>query len=237
VPTSEGPANVELQLVALRVLVGAPALTLAAPVSVSGQVIPSAGVVALTVLNAASLSNPREVALGSWVSIFGSGLSAGPATMPTNPYPRQWNGTGVWIGDEALPLQYVSDKQINALIPSSLPPDTMHQLLVQNNQAASVSLEVLVAGVQRAIYAINQQGTGQGAVLTQQGSLAGPDGILPGATPARRGEVIQIFASGLGPVTNPPPSGESAPLTPPLSSTLLTPEVFVGGDSPPLSLG
>jgi uncharacterized protein (TIGR03437 family) len=46
--------------------------------------------------------------------------------------------------------------------------------------------------------------------------------------PARRGEVVEIYATGLGRVTNPPALGEASPASP-LSATVATPNVLIGG--------
>ena len=65
-------------------------------------------------------------------------------------------------------------------------------------------------------------GTGQGAVLVStSGQLASA------ASPAQRGGYISIYCTGLGPVTNQPPTGVGAP-TLPLATTLTTPSVTIG---------
>jgi uncharacterized protein (TIGR03437 family) len=48
------------------------------------------------------------------------------------------------------------------------------------------------------------------------------------AHPAVRGQAIQIYVNGLGPVSNQPASGEASP-GPPLASTMATPTVSIGG--------
>ena len=59
--------------------------------------------------------------------------------------------------------------------------------------------------------------------------MAGPTGQFGNSRPARRGlEALEIYATGLGPVDNPPPSGFPAEL--PLRQTLTQPAVSIGGE-------
>jgi len=137
----------------------------------------------------------------------------------------------VFLGGEALPLYYVSPTQINALIPAGLAANTQQQLLVVRDATQSVGIPVTVAEVQPGIYTANQQGTGQAAVLISGlGIVAAPAGAFPGSRPAMRGENVEIYATGLGAVDNPPPDGTPAP-TSSLTRTLQTPSVTVGGIS------
>jgi uncharacterized protein (TIGR03437 family) len=59
-------------------------------------------------------------------------------------------------------------------------------------------------------------------------SLAAPNDAFPGSRPARIGEYVSIYATGLGDVSNRPGLGSASPLSP-LSTTLAKPEVTVGG--------
>ena len=59
--------------------------------------------------------------------------------------------------------------------------------------------------------------------------MAGPAGAFPWARPARSGETLLIFATGLGPVTNPPSTGAAA-LTDPISATVEPVIALVGGE-------
>ena len=84
---------------------------------------------------------------------------------------------------------------------------------------------------------MNQQGTGQGAVLIANSAiLAAPSGSVPGreARPANRLEFISIFCTGLGDVTNRPPSGEP-PSGKALSVTVETPTATIGSVEVPVS--
>jgi minor extracellular serine protease Vpr len=81
----------------------------------------------------------------------------------------------------------------------------------------------LLAPLAPGIFSMNGQGTGQGAILDASYRL------VDSSNPATAGStVIQIFCTGLGPVTNQPPSG-SPPLDGQLSETTTTPIVTIGG--------
>jgi uncharacterized protein (TIGR03437 family) len=54
--------------------------------------------------------------------------------------------------------------------------------------------------------------------------------VVTSSNPARRGNVVQIYANGLGPVNNPPASGAVTPAEP-LSATRAVPTVTIGGRS------
>jgi trimeric autotransporter adhesin len=119
------------------------------------------------------------------------------------------NGTEVLLGDKPLPLLYASAGQINAQIPYDLVVNTPHNLVVGRNVAQSVPVVLTVAPAQPAIFTVNQQGTGQGAIMkSDQVTLAQP------GTPARTGEAVVIYCAGLGAVT--PAVKEGAPRPPPV---------------------
>ena len=52
--------------------------------------------------------------------------------------------------------------------------------------------------------------------------------LVDAANPARPGDTVQIFATGLGPVSNRPVSGAASPAAP-LATTLSKPAVSIGG--------
>ncbi len=66
--------------------------------------------------------------------------------------------------------------------------------------------------------------SGSGAVA----ALDAANAVVSAANPARRGQTIELFANGLGPVTNQPASGEPASALS-LAQTRSTPVVTIGG--------
>jgi uncharacterized protein (TIGR03437 family) len=186
-------------------------------------------------LNSANLVVNQQISPGTWVSIFGDRLANGTQSA-NGPFPDGLIGTQVLIGATSLPLNFAGGSQVNALLPYSLTPNTTVPLLVQRNGTVSAPISVTLADLGPAIFSINGQGTGQGAVtIANSGLLAAPVGTVPGSQPVKRGDFLAIFCTGLGAVSNTPADGAPAPATPPLATTQATPAVSIGGVPAPVS--
>jgi uncharacterized protein (TIGR03437 family) len=59
--------------------------------------------------------------------------------------------------------------------------------------------------------------------------------VVTAANPARRGDTLELYLNGLGPVGITPPSGEPTPATLPLSYTGVPPTVTIGGVNAPVT--
>lgn len=187
----------------------------------------------LAIVNSASYQKPGTVTPGSWAAVFGDDLADAQQVAASAPFPNQLGATRIELGGQPLPLLFVDRGQVNALIPRALNPNVPQQLTVIRGERESVPLELGLIPELPALYSTNQAGTGQGAILiANTATLAGPAG--PGSQPAERGGFIQIYATGLGAVTNAPPDGAPAPSTPPLATTVATPVVTIGGVEAPV---
>ena len=187
-----------------------------------------------SVVNGASFRAATEpggaLAPGAIVSFFGTNLAEGPGLAESVPLPTALLGTSVTFNGTEAPLFTVSGGQINAQVPFELLPGEASVQVTRGDNTSEVQT-VTVAAVSPGIFAVNQQGTGQGAILiANTATIAAPNGSVPGreARPANRQEFISIFCTGLGDVTNRPPSGE-APSGNELSVTRQTPTVTIGG--------
>ena len=117
----------------------------------------------------------------------------------------------------------MSDGQLNAQVPYDVPVDTQHQILEKRGDSIAVPETLSVAAAQPGIFTKAQNGSGQGAIVKQDGvTLAEP------GTPAVRGEVVIIYCSGLGPVSPPVVAGRPAPSSP-LSGVVNPVTVSIGG--------
>jgi uncharacterized protein (TIGR03437 family) len=180
-------------------------------------------------LNSANVSGTAQISPGSWVTILGDRLANGTSSA-SGTFPLSLVGTAVMIGSTALPLDYVSPTQVNALLPFSLTPNTIASLSLQRSGTVSVPIEVTIADLGPAIFAVNGVGTGQGAVtIASSGVLAAPVGAFPGSQPVTRGDFLAIYCTGLGAVNNTPADVAPAPSSPPLATTLANPSVTIGG--------
>jgi uncharacterized protein (TIGR03437 family) len=180
-----------------------------------------------SVVNAASLVSAGGVlAPGGIISIFGLDLATGTFSA-SPPLPPSFADTTVTIAGLAAPLLFVSAGQINVQVPFEAPLGSV-PVKVARTSTGSASLSLTLSAVSPGIFTL---GKGQGAILTSTGEVAGPGASFAGlpARPARRGEFISIYATGLGDVTNRPADGAAAPNGPPYSETILTPTIQIGG--------
>ncbi len=162
------------------------------------------------------------VARGSIVSIFGSNLATQTGGAVSLPLPNDINGTSLTIGGQAAALFFVSAGQINAQVPWGAPTGTV-QLTVQTPGGTSAPVNVSGVDTSPGLFSQASSGRGPGAVL----NFVAP-GDTPTNTPASTippNGIVQIYATGLGPVTGPPADGAAGAGQP----TTTTPVVTIGG--------
>ena len=176
------------------------------------------------VVSAAKSSPNQPLAPGSFTSIYGVHLSAGPNFAPALPLATQLGSTQVVLGGRPLPLQYAGDGQVNAVIPYDIPPNSTQQLIVTNGPALSVPQPIVIAAAQPAVFA---QGDGSGVVFdVKPGTSA--QVLVDADHPMSAGDAIVIYCAGLGPVNPPVIAGSAAPSSPPAITTN-TVTVTIGG--------
>jgi len=162
------------------------------PVATTPPTVPSGAV-----LNGASFSVGAPVAPGSIASLFGSGFGSSPA------------GVTVLVGGIAAPLSAVSPNQINFQVPWQLSGQTQTTVSVTSGDMTSAPITVPLASQAPGIFAMNSAGQAA-ALLAGTGSIVAPAGAFSGSSPVQPGEYITIFCTGLGPVSNQPPTGAPA---------------------------
>ena len=199
--------------------------TLKGSTQISGEVTPNPTVPVIvngSIVSAASLSARAPLAPGGIISIFGSNLSTGVAESGV-PRDTSLNGTLVVIGGIALPLLYVSDTQVNAIVPSSIPVNTTQQVLVQSKNSLTLPIPISIAPAQPAVFTANGRGIGQGHIYGPSGKIA------DSANPVRAGDAIVIYCTGLGAVDRAVSDGFPAPSDPPLAGTTNSVTATIGG--------
>jgi uncharacterized protein (TIGR03437 family) len=153
-----------------------------------------------SVVNAASLS-ATGLAPGSIVSLFGDRFASGLVVSSTPALPTSLSNLSVTFNGIAAPLYFVSPKQINAQVPIGITGTTVQvQVRASNGQS---DIRTLTGGIYSpAIYTLTQGGSGQAIVtFADTSTLAAPRGATPDSRPARAGDILTIYANGLGPVT------------------------------------
>src|ERR1022692_2163123 len=148
---------------------------------------------------------------------------AGPSRVAVDPRPANWPLPKILPalrrgGD--LGTMKINDLTSLALIGGKLCPD---------RSTATTTITVLLKPYAPALFTTNAGGTGQASTLIAgTTSLAAPTGAFPGSRPAKIGEYISIYATGLGDVSNRPSLGYPSPGSL-LATTLATPTVTIGG--------
>ncbi|MCX6616467.1 MAG: IPT/TIG domain-containing protein, partial [Acidobacteria bacterium] len=140
------------------------------------------------IVEGAGFTPRRPLAPGGIISIFGTQLASGEAQASKLPLERELNGVSVRVGTLTAPLYYVGPDQINAQLPfEAAAADTVSIAVVTQGRITS-PCAYAVAPAQPGIF----RAGANAAVLDGQSRLVTPD------NPARIGDVLQIFATGLG---------------------------------------
>ncbi len=158
-----------------------------------------------SIVNASDYS-PAPFAPGSILSIFGTNLSFSmPAGLTTDNtaggyLPLQLGGVSVVIDNVAAPLFYVSSVQINVMIPpNEIPGNIPLQVVRQGLQGPLVTITLVAAApalfVSTAGFALAQDYNAKYALVTA-------------AAPAQPGDLLVLYATGLGGTQPLPLTGE-----------------------------
>ena len=181
------------------------------PAQAEPPVIDSIGVaVAATSLNSSRI--PVAVR-GSILSISGENLSSATFHASSVQISAQLPGadTQVLFGGIAAPLFFVSPTQVTVQVPFELPDSDSVDVVVSNGNGSSAPLKVQLVTQNPVIFSVLRQGL----------PISTSNPVLPG-------DSITIYATGLGTVSPPQPSGQPGPSNP-LALTDITPLVKVGG--------
>ena len=200
-------------------LTGSVQVTLGVSANPTVPVVASGGVVS-------SGNFSSSPALGLLVSIFGSGLAGGSLGAKDLPLPQELGATSVVLSGTVLPLLYVSESQVNAVIPFDVQVNTSQQLTVLNGFAASVPVPTAVFDTEPSILTVAGTGSGQGLIykVDAQGNAL----LADTSAPATAGDVLVMYAVGLGVVT-PSIAVENGAPPSPVSSTVAPVSATIGG--------
>jgi uncharacterized protein (TIGR03437 family) len=180
------------------------------------------------VYSAASMVNGSDYAPGpfapnSIVTIFGSGLARSTQAVTAdlilnNTLPKELNSTRVYVLDEPAPLLYVSDGQINFLVPNDqVDGDVKIRVIREGATGPEVAVTLVDAAP-----ALFQTAAGYAIAAHLDNSL-----VTPGS-PARAGEIIVVYACGLG-WTQPNPLPGAIPPNAAVIQRLSDLKVYLGG--------
>lgn len=152
-----------------------------------------------SIANAAA-NVPDFFAANTFLTIYGQNLSyvikaISPDDIHAGTLPATLQGTGVTVLINQVPadMYYVSPFQVNVLIPSSLRPGPV-TIQLENYGAAGPPISVPLGNAAPALFQMDAT-----TVIATHGN--GP--LVTQASPAKPGEVVVLYATGLG-VTSPP---------------------------------
>lgn len=203
-----------------------------------GSAVPTPAIGAI--VNAASYAGPA-VAPGELVAIFGSNFGTSvlqAATPQNNAYPVSLGRTRVLFNGQPGAITAVTPNQINVFVPV-VGLGSSVSVAVEVDSVLSSPVVLPVASAAPGISTADSSGSGQGAILNQDGSLNSH------ANPAAPGSVISLFGTGLGLSTPQLPDGAlvlSTPFPAPQNQVRVTvggmaAEVLYAGAAPFLPSG
>ena len=199
------------------------ALLLLLPVSLCAQPALADG----GVLNGASFTKGQPIAAGELISLFGSGLAARLAQGDSVPLSTTIDDVFVTINGVRAPLYFVSPDQINAQVPWDVGASGTATIVVNRGGVASAPAAVPLSAAVPGLFLV--PGGTQAIAINGDGTIAATAGSIPGLNthPAKSGDVLVLYATGLGPVTPDILPGRDS--VDQLRRTVATPVVTIGG--------
>ena len=199
-------------------LIGVMAGVRSVGISGTGVFLNPAGIVS------AASSSPFTAGIvrGELLSLYGSNLAPSVAAAGV-PFPTTLNGVQVLIDNRPAPICYVSPGQLSVVVPYAT-EFSIAQVQVVNNGTSSNTVTTLVKNALPGLFTVPPGGIGYGAILHSDYSLVTTD------HPAKAGETVLIYLTGLGDVSPAVPEGTAAPSSPP-SNVVNTAAVYFSGPS------
>ena len=199
-------------------------------VEFNGKVIPPLTIRANGVVNAASGQVGSGLAPGSYISIFGSGLSDVLRVENTASLPFSLANVNVGFDvpgkteSYAGRIHFVSPGQVNVQVPWELQGKTSASMKVSIGDFSTANYTVQLNDYSPAFFEYPEQASGKSLVAALDESFK----LITSTNGAKRGRPIQIYANGLGPVDVAQATGEPAPGVEPLARTKTAPVVTIG---------
>ncbi|HEY7337765.1 MAG TPA: hypothetical protein VH639_22925 [Bryobacteraceae bacterium] len=182
-------------------------------------------------VNAASFAAGQVVAPGSLNAIFGTQLADGLLINDTVPFSANLGDVTVTINGVPAPISFISPGQVNVQMPwDVLPPGTTSGTVnvMLTNSHGSSTIQVGIAPAAPGIFMFTPSGYAVAANFAD-GAIAAPSGAIPGvfSHPAAIGDILTLYATGLGAVDSTPANGAASPDM--LRNTIAIPNVLIGG--------
>jgi uncharacterized protein (TIGR03437 family) len=157
--------------------------------------------------NGAGSTPVAAVAPGSVVSVFGANLAAGTSVGPASPLPQTLGGVTAMIGQQFMPLFFVSPGQINFQLPDGVALGAQTLTITPQGQP---NVQVSFNVVRNAPGLFQQSINGQAFALAYHADGS----AITAAAPAQVGETITIYGTGFGPTDPARLEGFALPVSP-----------------------
>jgi uncharacterized protein (TIGR03437 family) len=182
------------------------------------------------VVNAAS-SAPftAQFSPGEVITLYGSGIATSDATASA-PFPTTLGGVQVKVSGTSAPIYNVcascNPQQISAVIPYSVSSDPTVAMTFQviNGSTASNTVSGYTGATSPGIFTIPPGGIYDGAIEHADGS------VVTTSNPAKPGETVAIYLTGMGAVDKTVTAGAPAPSNP-LANVSAPIAVYIGSGS------
>ncbi len=163
-----------------------------------------------------------DIAPNTWVALKGAALATLPGSWSVtgNTLPTTVGGVGVTVNGEAAPVSFVSNMQINFLVPADIAPGQV-RIQTTNNGLTSAIVTTTALLTAPSFFLIGTNATNGHlyvAATHADNSLIGPPGLISGVTTtgAAPGETIVLYGTGFGATDPPIPNGQIVPSPQPL---------------------
>ncbi len=147
----------------------------------------------------------RALSPGAYGSLGASGVTLADQTVAfsTVPMPKSLADTQVLLNGQPVPLHFVSPGQINFLIPNNAPSSgSMDVSVIRESTGQILATGLIPMGPYApGLFTSAGNGTAQLAATNQDGS------INSASNPAKRGDIITLYGTGLGSVAGAPDDG------------------------------
>ncbi len=176
-------------------------IVVAVTLAVSGPAISANGIV-----DAAGFGG--SLSRGSIGAVFGAGFADAIDQAPSVPLPTTLQGIRVTVGGFDAPLYFVSSGQINFQAPFELPLTGTANVVVSKGGVASAAVPITLKDYAPGIFTY-PAASGVLPVITKvDGSLITP------ANPAKAGDVLVVYATGLGDILTSQKTGDYTTASP-----------------------
>lgn len=192
--------------------------------------IQAAPVVTANAIGNAANTQTSGIAPNTYVSIYGQNLSPVTRNWTNSDFtggtrlPVSLSGVSVTVNGKAAYVYYISPKQIDVLTPVDTATGPVN-VVVTSNGLVSATASSTMASVSPALFLLKDNKSV--AAVHENGGVVGATALYAGlSSPAKAGEIISIFATGLGATS--PAFGDGVIPAAPLTMAA-TPTVSFGG--------